>query len=90
VSRLCLGGLIKHVSHVERRWIDFVLHGTEAMTGLDEESLAQHAATFEMLPGETLAGLLDQYEQVAAPEAWGSPVAVERSGVAGGEAGYGG
>ncbi len=64
VSGLCLGGLIKHVSDTERRWIDFVLHGTEAMT-FDEESLAQHAATFEMLPGETLAGLLDQYEQVA-------------------------
>lgn len=48
----------------ERRWIDFVLHGTGAMA-FDEESMADHAATFEMLPGETLAGLLDQYERVA-------------------------
>ena len=65
VSGLCLGGLIKHVSDTERGWIDFVLHGPEAMTGFDEESLAEHAATFGMLPGETLAGLLEQYEQVA-------------------------
>lgn len=65
VSRLCLGGLIKHVSEVERRWLDFVLHGTETMPGFDEEYLAKHAATFKMLPGETLTGLLDQYEQVA-------------------------
>lgn len=64
VSRLCLGGLIKHVTDAERGWIDFILHGTEAMT-IDEESMAEHAASFEMLPGETLAGLLDQYEEVA-------------------------
>lgn len=65
VSGLCLGGLIKHVTDAERRWIDFVLHGTEAMPGFDEERLANHSATFEMLPGDTLAGLLKQYEEVA-------------------------
>ncbi|NMH95752.1 DinB family protein [Pseudonocardia acidicola] len=65
VSRLCLGGLIKHVADVEKGWVDFVLHGPQAMAGLDEESLAKHAATFEMLPGETLAGLLEQYDEVA-------------------------
>ncbi|WP_214366818.1 DinB family protein [Pseudonocardia sp. H11422] len=65
VSRLCLGGLIKHVADVEKGWVDFVLHGPQAMAGFDEESLATHAATFEMLPGETLAGLLEQYDEVA-------------------------
>ena len=65
VSRLCLGGLIKHVTGVERAWVDFILHGTEAMPGFDEEALAKHAESFEMLPGETLAGLLEEYEAVA-------------------------
>jgi uncharacterized damage-inducible protein DinB len=60
-SVLCLGGLIKHVTHVEHGWVDFVVRGTEAMEnvaeGRDDE--------FRMLDGETLTGILGEYEQVA-------------------------
>ena len=65
VSRLCLGGLIKHVTGVERAWVDFILKGAEAMPGFNEEAMAKHAESFEMIPGETLAGLLEAYEEVA-------------------------
>ncbi|MBL1090665.1 DUF664 domain-containing protein [Streptomyces sp. 9-7] len=30
-SELCLGGLIKHVTAVERNWVDFILNGPSAM-----------------------------------------------------------
>ncbi len=33
VSELCLGGLIKHVSAVERQWVSFILEGPSAMAG---------------------------------------------------------
>lgn len=63
VSELCLGGLIKHVARVERRWIDFILDGPAAMLRAREEE--DWAAGFRMAEGETLAGLLTAYEQVA-------------------------
>jgi hypothetical protein len=68
VSALTLGGLIKHVAAVEQGWAAFATGGAEAMnavimasvnTGVSWEDL------FRMLPGETLAGLLDNYERVA-------------------------
>src|SRR5689334_3640039 len=62
-SELCLGGLIKHVMYGERHWIDFVLEGTSAME-FTEESFAEHANSFRMLPGETLEGLLAEYERI--------------------------
>ena len=66
VSELCLGGLIKHVSHVEDNWVRFILEGPSAIGGFDESAMAAHAAGFRMLEGETLAGLLAEYERVAA------------------------
>jgi hypothetical protein len=66
VSGLCLGGLIKHVSQVESNWVRFILEGPGAMAGFDEAAMAAHAASFRMLEGETLAGLLAGYEAVAA------------------------
>jgi len=68
VSALCVGGLIKHVSGVEARWADFIVRGPAAFapppgSTPDPEG---YAKTFRMLPGETLAGLLAAYEQVAA------------------------
>jgi uncharacterized damage-inducible protein DinB len=63
-SELCLGGLVKHVAYGERDWISFVLEGPSAME-FTEESFAKHAATFRMLPGETLDGLLAEYERIA-------------------------
>ena len=63
VSELCLGGLIKHVAETEDAWVDFILTGPSAMErGTDGET---HAWTFQMLPGETLAGLLARYDAVA-------------------------
>lgn len=60
-SALCLGGLIKHVAIVERMWMRFAVGGAEAMVSEPIDWEAQ----FRMLEGETLAGLLDTYEQVA-------------------------
>lgn len=64
VSELCLGGLIKHVTRVEGRWADFIVHGPAAMESTDD-SAAAHAASFVMEAGETLAGLLRRYEETA-------------------------
>ncbi|MFI9724298.1 DinB family protein [Streptomyces sp. NPDC052396] len=67
-SELCLGGLIKHVTEVERRWTAFLLEGPSAMgdfTAMTEADLARWADGFRMLPGETLAGVLAEYEEVA-------------------------
>ncbi|MYT32566.1 MULTISPECIES: DinB family protein [unclassified Streptomyces] len=67
-GELCLGGLIKHVSAVEEGWVNFILHGTSAMpdfTAMTEDDLARRADQFRMLPGETLAGVLADYEEAA-------------------------
>ncbi len=60
-SELCLGGLIKHVSGVEARWMRFAVGDPEAMSGGQDDWANQ----FRMLEGETLAGLLAAYEEVA-------------------------
>jgi uncharacterized damage-inducible protein DinB len=66
VSELCLGGLIKHVADVERAWVNFILEGPSAMPSwTDPSALEQHRNGFRMLAGETLAGLLDEYDAVA-------------------------
>lgn len=67
-SELCLGGLIKHVSSVERGWANFILDGPSAMgdfTAMTEADWAQRADEFRMLPGETLAGVLADYAEAA-------------------------
>ena len=64
VSALCLGGIIKHVTRVEERWIRFIDEGGGTM-GISEGAMQSHMESFQMLPGETLAGLLDAYEIVA-------------------------
>ncbi|MER5637156.1 DinB family protein [Kitasatospora sp. NPDC002227] len=69
VSELCLGGLVKHVTNVERLWAEFVVTGPSAMpdfTTWTEEDFARRADEFRLLPGETLAGVLAAYEEVAA------------------------
>jgi uncharacterized damage-inducible protein DinB len=63
-SALCLGGLLKHVTRTESRWVDYILQGPEAMA-MSEASYAEHAASFEMAPGDTVAELLEAYDQVA-------------------------
>jgi uncharacterized damage-inducible protein DinB len=67
-SALTLGGLIKHVAAVERGWADFILDGPKAMTDyadMTEDDMATWADGFKLLPGETLAGVLADYEKVA-------------------------
>jgi uncharacterized damage-inducible protein DinB len=64
-SELCLGGLIKHVALVEHGWVEFILQGPVAMGSAGEAGRKEHAAGFRMLDGETLAGLLGHYEDVA-------------------------
>jgi uncharacterized damage-inducible protein DinB len=67
-SELCLGGLIKHVTSMERHWADFILDGPSGMpdfTKLTEADWARRADEFRMLPGETLAGVLADYDKTA-------------------------
>jgi Protein of unknown function (DUF664) len=64
-SELCPGGIIKHVSLVEQQWTDFIQHGPAAVGMADEAAMKAHADSFRMLPGETLADLIQCYEQVA-------------------------
>ncbi|HEY0701111.1 MAG TPA: DinB family protein [Micromonospora sp.] len=66
VSELCLGGLIKHVTRIERTWVDFILQGPSAFPDwTDPATIQQHVEGFRMVEGDTLAGLLDAYAEVA-------------------------
>jgi Protein of unknown function (DUF664) len=68
VSELCLGGLIKHVTAVERGWANFIVEGPSALGGVSnmtEADFARRADEFRLLPGETLAGVLADYAAVA-------------------------
>ena len=61
VSALSLGGLIKHVANTEASWARFIVGGAEAMRTDAMPWDEQH----RMMPGDTMAGLLDSYEEVA-------------------------
>ena len=50
-SELCLGGLLKHVAFMERRWISFSTEGPSAMGRDDGDTMAGWAAGFRMLQG---------------------------------------
>lgn len=63
-SALCLGGLIKHVAETEEMWMNFAVGGADAMsTGGANADV--WLSRFDMTPGETLAGLLENYDRVA-------------------------
>ncbi|MCT9930932.1 DinB family protein [Planotetraspora sp. A-T 1434] len=62
-SELSVGGLIKHVATTERSWMDTVL-GRERLSRSEREK--NYHAAFRLEPGETLAGVLDLYAEVAA------------------------
>jgi Protein of unknown function (DUF664) len=67
-SELCLGGLIKHVTLVERNWAGFIVNGASAMrdfTAMTEEDFADWARQFRLLPDETLDGVLAGYAAAA-------------------------
>ena len=68
VSELTIGGIIKHVTAVERNWARFIVEGpgTEATDWRDPAVIHAHLDGFKMLPGETLAGLIGEYDAVSA------------------------
>jgi hypothetical protein len=75
VSTLSLGGLIKHVTAVEQQWASFIVHGPAPSADIDWASIdwanpppevQQYTDGFRMLDGESLAGLLARYDEVAA------------------------
>jgi uncharacterized damage-inducible protein DinB len=65
VSALTLGGLIKHVTAVERNWMAFATGGAEGMGASIAESDGNWEDLFRLVPGESLAHVLEQYAQVA-------------------------
>ncbi len=66
VSELCLGGLIKHVAQTERQWACFIVKGPSVMAFDPATAEQTWTNMFKMVDGETLAGLLEQYDEVAA------------------------
>jgi hypothetical protein len=67
-SELCLGGLIKHVAAIEQGWATFVLDGPSALGNFDamsEADMVRWSDQFKLLPDETLAAVLADYEKVA-------------------------
>ena len=66
VSALTVGGIIKHVTEVERNWADFILNGP-AVTRFDEAdwNATDWEAGFRLLPGETLEGVVAAYDEAA-------------------------
>ena len=74
VSELCLGGLVKHVTAVEKNWADFIVEGPAAQPDVDWATIdwsnppavvLEHMNGFKMVEGDTLAGLLAAYDEVA-------------------------
>jgi Protein of unknown function (DUF664) len=71
-SELTLGGLIKHVAETESGWVDFILDVPGAMGGGDvdwtepsPELVERYKKGFQLLPDETLEGVLARYDEVA-------------------------
>jgi len=70
VSALTVGGLIKHVTEVERSWAEFAQVGgskdAPEETEYTPERIAEWENQFRLTEDETLAGVLAEYEKVAA------------------------
>lgn len=73
-SSFCLAGVIKHVTEVERGWVQFLVRGKAAMANKDgkdfidwtEEDFRELRRSEEMDPNETLTEVLAEHERVAA------------------------
>jgi uncharacterized damage-inducible protein DinB len=70
VSALTLGGLVKHLAHGERQWMDFAVGGPAAMfsgskpwSEWDASDYARYNDGFRLTSGETLAGVLADYQE---------------------------
>lgn len=64
VSELSLAGLIKHVTSTEATWAGFIERGPGAFGG-ENWSVEAWQAQWRLEPGETLAGVLARYAEVA-------------------------
>ncbi|GAB3295757.1 DinB family protein [Parasphingorhabdus pacifica] len=66
-SALNLGGLIKHVADTERAWTHFVAGLPSPIRDVPaaEPLVSDRHDEFNLLAGETLAGMLDEYTSVA-------------------------
>jgi hypothetical protein len=62
-SELTLAGIVKHVAHTEQHWAQFAVRGPDAFT--DAWSPEAWAAEWRLQPGETLASVLAEYEEIA-------------------------
>ena len=74
-SELCLGGLVKHVTAVEKSWAEFIVNGPAERPDIDWANIdwtnpppqvAEYANGFKMVGDETLESLLAAYGEVAA------------------------
>lgn len=72
-SELTVGGIIKHVAGAERAWARFMtgagLPGSDLdidWSNPDPAAIAAYTNGFVLLPDETLAGVLADYDEVAA------------------------
>lgn len=74
VSTLSIGGLIKHLSSTENAWARFMRDGAAGMsasaaskpeTGTAEDLAAAHQRGFTLLPGQTLAQVVQAYQAAA-------------------------
>ncbi|GAA5051226.1 DinB family protein [Nocardia callitridis] len=69
VSELCVAGLIKHVTEVERNWVGIIRGDNSGMKDFDdmtEADFQKRVDEFKLLPGETLAEVVAAYDEVAA------------------------
>ncbi|GAA4995313.1 DinB family protein [Kitasatospora paranensis] len=62
-SELTIAGLLKHAARCERGWMDLVLQRTR---GPERTADEDDASDFVLGPGETLAGVLEDYARAAA------------------------
>lgn len=65
VSELCLGGILKHVTAVERQWAHFIVEGAPDDI-FAPEFLAEHHRQFQVEAGDTVESLLADHEAAAA------------------------
>jgi uncharacterized damage-inducible protein DinB len=64
-SSLSVGGLLKHVTSMERGWIDTMLQRSKSEKDW-EEAAEEYGSGFLLTPEDTLTSLLDEYAKAAA------------------------
>ena len=72
-SELCVGGIIKHVAATEQGWAEFMVDGSGVggdpdidWSNPDPAMIEAYTQGFRLLENETLAGVLADYEKIAA------------------------